>query len=560
MLKDSKSTPDNYEIDSIPALADISDCDETSSACSKDTVTQPYSLKATTSKLSTISISKDQTTRTIFSSSFSRACAGLFCISELLPWEENEKKKKPTSTVSETSHSFNNMKEQRNMAQTSIQSEILDLLSCHNLQESDDFETHLPFLCGQQTAQNGSDDVVIPPEEQWRRVKNRNVFMREKARQRIQLLRESGLSRNFSLSKVADMLEEDARDFMNPISKEKVNSTNSSAKRRHNLMVGISKSASWSYERNPLEDKEFQRKTDQTKALIQSCMPDTTNNTIIHALPSFDSVESDIELFYDSDPGQDRSYKKSGTNKIYAVNESNPRKELDNDNAQRILSVDPDSFDIEDYAKVSGAILELANASFTFIYHPNKTLHSKSRNRSSHPIICRCWFEMGSCLRKVLVQPNFSWRPLSPNASSCRQDRINLIQTPMFVDLLNIVRLTEPTALDRSKFPFAKIENCFIITTNSKEKFLFEAKNREEKRKFLFSTKIMIARLASKIIVGEKDVFEEFFTPLSSSRRSQVLEKKTNTSDSASAVRSTCHALVAPMSHESERRNELWGK
>ncbi|GFH45420.1 hypothetical protein CTEN210_01895 [Chaetoceros tenuissimus] len=559
MMENPKSTQEKYEVDSIPALADISDCDDTSSACSKDTTLDPYSLKATASKFSTVSISKDQTTRTTFSSSFSRACAGLFCISELLPWEENEKKQKATSNVSETSHSFQNAsEEQRKMAQTSIQSEILDLLSCNYLQESDDFEKHFPFLCGQKRAQTASDHVVIPPEEQLRRVKNRNVFMREKARQRIQLLRESGLSRNFSLCKVADMLEEDARDYMNPTAKEKANS-DSAAKRRHNLMVGISKSASWSYERNPLEDKDFHRNTDQPRALIQSCMPDATNTTIIQALPSFDSVESDIELFYDSDPGQDQSYKKSGADKIYTIDESKPSKEMDDYNAQRILSVDPDSFDVEDTAKVSGTILELVNASFTFIYHPNKKLYSKSRNKSSHPIICRCWFEMGSCLRKVLVQPNFSWRPLSPKTSSCRQDRINLIQAPMFVDLLNIVRLTEPTVLDRSQFPFAKIENCFMITTNSKEKFLFEAKNREEKRKFLFSTKIMIARLASKIIVGEKDVFDEFFTPLSSSRRSQLLEKETKTSDSASVVR-TCHALVAPMSHESKRRNELWGK
>jgi len=558
MMKDSKSTHKKYEVDSIPALADISDCDDTSSACSKDTTLDPYALNATVSKFSTVSISKSQTTRTTFSSSFSRACSGLLCISELLPWEENEKKQSPKSNVPETSHSFENSKDERKMAQISIQREILDLLSCHSLQESDDFEINLPFFCGQQTAPKGNKNVVIPPEEQLRRVKNRNVFMREKARQRIQLLRESGLSRNFSLSKVVDMLEEDAREIMNPNAKERVNS-DSSGKRRHNLMVGISKSASWSYERNPLEDKYFHTSTDKPRALIQSCMPDATNNTIIQALPSFDSVESDIELFYDSDPGQDRSNKKSSTGKIYAVDESNPSKEMDTCNAQKILSVDLDSFDFEDYSKVTRAISELVNASFIFIYHQNEKYHSKSSNRSSHPITCRCWFEMGSCLRKVLVQPNFSWRPMSPKTSNCRQDRINLIQTPMFVDLLNIVRLTEPAVLDRSKFPFAKIENCFIITTNSKEKFLFEAKNREEKRKFLFSTKIMIARLASKIIVGEKDVFEEFFTSLSSSKRGQVSEKETKTSDSASVVR-TCHALVAPMSHESKRRDELWGK
>jgi len=122
-----------------------------------------------------------------------------------------------------------------------------------------------------------------------------------------------------------------------------------------------------------------------------------------------------------------------------------------------------------------------------------------------------------------------------------------------------------PTEVDRSIYPFVKPKNSFVITTNDQKEYLFEAKNEEGRKRFLFAMKLMIARLASKIIVGDRDVFDEFFTPMGKHRdrgdmgcsQSPVVE---DDSVASGNVGSICNAIVAPVNVESGRNEELWGK
>jgi len=248
-----------------------------------------------------------------------------------------------------------------------------------------------------------------------------------------------------------------------------------------------------------------------------------------------------------------------------------------------LQTYDVPSFDIHDIHKVSQLIAELTAGTFTLIYHPSSR-SSRQKLSSPHPLLVKCWFEMGSCFKNTLVQPKFVWRVIaSTSKEASRRSRIKTIKTPHSVELLDVVRLLVPTNanVDRSLYPFVKPRNAFFIYTNDQKEHLFEAKNEEGRKRFVFAMKLMVARLASKIIVGDKDVFDEFFTPtgkkmhlFDSSNGSfppppppqpQATPVRTgcNVEEASVAsghVGSICSVIVAPVNSESGRNDELWGK
>jgi hypothetical protein len=133
------------------------------------------------------------------------------------------------------------------------------------------------------------------------------------------------------------------------------------------------------------------------------------------------------------------------------------------------------------------------------------------------PVSVRCWFEMGSLLRSILIPPKFMWRetyiPDIDNrklSSSCRE--------PMSVEILNMVRILTPTELDRTLFPYAKLDRTFTIKlVQESDLLVFEANTIVERDWFVHNLKLVVARLASMVIVGDDQMFLEFFTPWSPS-------------------------------------------
>jgi len=113
----------------------------------------------------------------------------------------------------------------------------------------------------------------------------------------------------------------------------------------------------------------------------------------------------------------------------------------------------------------------------------------------------------------TLVHPKFFWKSICPGQARSKASSDNtLYVAPQHIELLDIVRILTPTDVKRDTYPFVKQQSSFLISTNGNEEFMFEAKNTEERNRFLFAMKLMIARLASKIIVGDRDVFTEFFS------------------------------------------------
>lgn len=155
------------------------------------------------------------------------------------------------------------------------------------------------------------------------------------------------------------------------------------------------------------------------------------------------------------------------------------------------------------------------------------------------------------------------------------------IRAPESVELLNIVRIVVPATIDREMHPFVKKDCAFVIVTNDEQETLFELATKDERDKFVFAFKIMVARLASKIIVGDKDVFDEFFTPLAATTKKKKKRRKARRRNGNSGVihmddlkedcasdtssvgsnntSSFSKAFVGTVTEESNRKDELWG-
>jgi hypothetical protein len=96
---------------------------------------------------------------------------------------------------------------------------------------------------------------------------------------------------------------------------------------------------------------------------------------------------------------------------------------------------------------------------------------------------------------------------------------------------------------------------------------MFEAKTPDERDKFLFAMKLVIARLASKLIVGDHDVFREFFSFSGANVASndEANEKRVNKergndiSFVSGSVGSLCASLVSPVYEQRDRSQQLLG-
>ena len=94
------------------------------------------------------------------------------------------------------------------------------------------------------------------------------------------------------------------------------------------------------------------------------------------------------------------------------------------------------------------------------------------------------------------------------------QKRLGTAATsPHSIDLLSIVSISPPETIDRTKYPFAKSKLCFAIASQAENTQIFEASSEQQLVEFVNCLKLAVARLVSKIIVGDVNVIEEFYSP-----------------------------------------------
>ena len=142
------------------------------------------------------------------------------------------------------------------------------------------------------------------------------------------------------------------------------------------------------------------------------------------------------------------------------------------------------------------------------MWHPSRQQQVKDLS----PVCVQAWFEMGSRLQSKIIQPKFMWRDAFEHNDDQKKITASTV-TPHDVELLDIVRVLKPESINRDKYPFAKLGNSFVLYCSNKESFMFECTSQEERDRFVDGLKLAVARLASKIIIGDENVFHEFYSP-----------------------------------------------
>lgn len=130
------------------------------------------------------------------------------------------------------------------------------------------------------------------------------------------------------------------------------------------------------------------------------------------------------------------------------------------------------------------------------------------------------WVEQGSQLNSALIQPKFCWTEvhkediLSRNKSSIFNKKFSFHS----IELLDISKIIPiDFSIDRKIFPFVRLGRSFIIEAfGGLQVMVFEARDQKERDDIIYGMKMAVARLSSKIIVGDCSVLGEFFSPYGS--------------------------------------------
>jgi hypothetical protein len=183
---------------------------------------------------------------------------------------------------------------------------------------------------------------------------------------------------------------------------------------------------------------------------------------------------------------------------------------------------------MDDFTK--SHVQELSNVRFPLIWHPpanKKDAATAAPSKTRPPVACHGVFEVGAHLDQMVVQPKFTWSPvLQPNLEEDRKILLSGSQ-PHSVELLSIIRVNTPSPYqrpslmgngwDRSLYPFCRLDRTVCVTTNDLNHpyLVFEAQSTSERDWLVVALKLIVARLASIIIVRDEDMLLEFFSPYS---------------------------------------------
>jgi len=126
----------------------------------------------------------------------------------------------------------------------------------------------------------------------------------------------------------------------------------------------------------------------------------------------------------------------------------------------------------------------------------------------------KLWIEAGVCLLDgTFVLPKLSWTRVidkTEGEMGAKSSRRLAPSEPQNLDLLDICRVFAVEKIDRVLHPFADARKSFFVETQS-ESFVFEALTAEERNRIVYGLKLVIARLASMLMLRDARAAEEFF-------------------------------------------------
>jgi hypothetical protein len=230
--------------------------------------------------------------------------------------------------------------------------------------------------------------------------------------------------------------------------------------------------------------------------------------------------EEENDLCYDSDPSDLKSTRRLKTLPLRARRrlprrspshhqalDAPPTDECDSDDEDSLFSSlsQQDLLDLSNPEMIRKFIEETTNRKMQLIWH---TAPNPNKKRNKPPVQTCAWIEMGCVMKRQLIYPKFSWKKQTSHSGTRNKSKDPLHS----IELLHICRVHPLSTIDRTLYPFAKKDHCFVVES-FQQKAMFEARSKKERDRIVKGLKITVARLGSMIIVGDETVFDAFFSP-----------------------------------------------
>lgn len=133
------------------------------------------------------------------------------------------------------------------------------------------------------------------------------------------------------------------------------------------------------------------------------------------------------------------------------------------------------------------------------MWHPTQS----DEDSNLRPICAKIWIESGVYLSDgTFLLPKLTW---------CRASHDEGNQASLEkLDLLDVCRICPTKKIDRQQHPFAVTQKSFFVETQ-RDLFVFQARSTEERDRIVYGLKLVVARLASLLMLRDIRAAEEFF-------------------------------------------------
>ncbi len=245
---------------------------------------------------------------------------------------------------------------------------------------------------------------------------------------------------------------------------------------------------------------------------------DERNASVLQTISSFDDVarkarnqDDDDLLYYDSDPedARERTLRKGPREVMARREEASIRKTVRRRESLDIL--DTSRFGLGRRWKrlgqdvLSDIIEATKNEKICLLWHP-----TNDSNNNMSPVCVNVWVESGIYLTDgSFLLPKLTWLPAHEKNLENRELNVS-DRSPGSLELLDVCRVKECQSIDRNLHPFANVERCFVIQTQN-ARYVFEAQSKQEKGRVVNGLKLVIARLASLLMLKDLRAVDEFF-------------------------------------------------
>eukprot|EP00339_Tiarina_fusa_P000837 CAMPEP_0116996638 /NCGR_PEP_ID=MMETSP0472-20121206/379_1 /TAXON_ID=693140 ORGANISM="Tiarina fusus, Strain LIS" /NCGR_SAMPLE_ID=MMETSP0472 /ASSEMBLY_ACC=CAM_ASM_000603 /LENGTH=908 /DNA_ID=CAMNT_0004695329 /DNA_START=261 /DNA_END=2987 /DNA_ORIENTATION=- len=235
-----------------------------------------------------------------------------------------------------------------------------------------------------------------------------------------------------------------------------------------------------------------------------------TGTTGQETKPSSDENE---EVFYDSDPeySRERAHR-NGPRRVVAEMENIDTSRQHEMRQEALGGIGMNRLMLNRRWKkfdddiITEVIENMKNETMTLMWHPTQT----KMNQSQSPVCVKARIESGVYLIDgTFLLPKLAWIPLHEDELQAKQLNIGK-EMPESLDLLDVCRVRECDEINRELHPFARTERSFIVQTQS-GLHLFETESKQERNRLVVGLKLVIARLASLLMLRDLRAVDEFF-------------------------------------------------